>query len=53
MTKEKLKIDYKIFMEAEDVAQSRIISTESYVKKSLAAHKNPYTPKYSPLFNIL
>lgn len=42
MAKEKLKIDYKIFMEAEDVAQSRIISTESYVKKSLAAHKNPY-----------
>ena len=42
MAKGKLKIDYKIFMEAEDVAQTRILSTESYVKKSLAAHKNPY-----------
>lgn len=42
MTNEKLKIEYKIFMEAEDVAQTRILSTEGYIKKSLASHKNPY-----------
>lgn len=41
----KLVIDYKIFMEAEDVAQSRILSSGSYVSKSLSAHKNPYIAK--------
>lgn len=38
----KVVIDYKIFMEAEDIAQTRILSSEGYVKKSLAAHANPY-----------
>lgn len=38
----KLVINYKLFMEAEDVGQTRILSSASYVTKSLAAHKNPY-----------
>ena len=42
MANGKVKIEYKIFMEAEDIAQTRILSTESFVKKSLAAQKNPY-----------
>lgn len=37
-----MKINYKIFLEAEDVAQTRIISCTSYVKNILANHKNPY-----------
>lgn len=41
----KLVIDYKIFMEAEDIAQTRILSSGSYVTKSLALHKNPYIAK--------
>lgn len=45
MENKRLVIDYKIFMEAEDVAQSRILSSGSYVAKSLAAHKNPYLAK--------
>ncbi len=42
MANGKLVIEYKIYVEAEDVAQSRILSSESYIRKSLAAHKNPY-----------
>ena len=42
MENKKLIIDYKIFMEAEDIAQTRILSSEGYVRKSLKAHKNPY-----------
>ena len=38
----KLMIQYKIFMDAEDVGQTRILSSASYVTKSLSAHKNPY-----------
>ena len=38
----KLIIDYKLFFEADDIAQTRILSSESYIKKSLSAHKNPY-----------
>lgn len=37
-----MKITYKIFMEAEDVSQSRILSCASYLKNVLANHKNPY-----------
>ncbi len=37
-----MKINYKIFLEAEDVAQTRIMSCTSYVKNILANHKNPY-----------
>lgn len=37
-----LKINYKIFLEAEDVSQSRILSCASYLKKLLSNCKNPY-----------
>ena len=42
MANGKLVIDYKLFFEADDIAQTRILSSESYIKKSLSAHKNPY-----------
>lgn len=42
MANGKLVIDYKLYFEADDIAQTRILSSESYIKKSLAAHKNPY-----------
>lgn len=41
----RLVIDYKLFFEADDIAQTRILSSESYIKKSLSAHKNPYIAK--------
>lgn len=37
-----LKITYRIFLEAEDVSQSRILSCASYLKNILKNHKNPY-----------
>lgn len=37
-----LKLSYKIFMEAEDISQSRIISGTSFVKNRLENQKNPY-----------
>lgn len=37
-----MKMNYKIFLEAEDVSQSRILSCASYLKNMLANHKNPY-----------
>lgn len=37
-----LKINYKIFLEAEDVSQSRISSCASYLKNMLSNCKNPY-----------
>ena len=37
-----MKINYKIFLEAEDVSQSRILSCASYLKNVLTNHKNPY-----------
>lgn len=37
-----MKINYKIFLEAEDVSQSRILSCASYLKNVLANHRNPY-----------
>lgn len=39
---DKLKINYKIFLEAEDVSQSRIASSTSFVKNAVKNHKNPY-----------
>lgn len=44
----KLVIDYKLFFEADDIAQTRILSSESYIKKSISAHKNPYIAKANP-----
>ena len=38
----KLQINYKLYFDAEDIAQTRILSSESYIKKSIAMHKNPY-----------
>lgn len=37
-----LKIQYKIFLEAEDVSQSRIASCTSFVTNAIKNHKNPY-----------
>lgn len=42
MASGKLVIDYKLFFEADDIAQTRILSSESYIKKSFSTHKNPY-----------
>lgn len=37
-----MKMNYKIFLEAEDVSQTRILSCASYMKNMLANHRNPY-----------
>lgn len=37
-----MKLNYKIFLEAEDVSQTRILSCASYMKNILSNHKNPY-----------
>lgn len=37
-----LKINYKIFLEAEDVSQTRILSSTAFVKNIVSNHKNPY-----------
>lgn len=37
-----MKINYKIFLEAEDVSQSRILSCASYLKNVLARCSNSY-----------
>lgn len=42
MADNSLKIYYKMYLEAEDVSQSRILSSESYVRNVLANHTNPY-----------
>lgn len=39
---DKLQISYKIFLEAEDISQTRILSCTSYVKNMLKNHRNPY-----------
>lgn len=39
---EQMKMNYKIFLEAEDVSQTRILSCASYMKNILANHRNPY-----------
>lgn len=48
MDNQKLVINYKLFFEADDVAQTRILSSENYIKKSISAHKNPYIAKAKP-----
>ena len=48
MANGKLVINYKLFFEADDIAQTRILSSESYIKKSIAAHGNPYIAKAVP-----
>lgn len=48
MSSGKLVIDYKLFFEADDVAQTRILSSESYIKKSISMHKNCYIAKANP-----
>ncbi len=42
MASGKLIIDYKLFFEGDDIAQTRILSSESYIKRSIALHKNTY-----------
>lgn len=42
MSDNQVTICYKIYLEAEDVAQSRILSSASYLKNVLCRHKNPY-----------
>ena len=37
-----MKMKYKIFLEAEDVSQSRILSCASYMKRVLESCNNPY-----------
>lgn len=37
-----LKIEYKLYLEAEDVSQSRILSSASYLENVLHNHANPY-----------
>ena len=37
-----MKMEYKIFLEAEDVSQSRILSCASYMKRVLESCNNPY-----------
>ncbi len=39
---EKLEIRYKLFFEAEDVSQSRIMESTSYITGLLKEHQNPY-----------
>lgn len=39
---DKLNISYKLFLEAEDVSQIRILSSTSYVKNTIKNHRNPY-----------
>lgn len=42
MTADTLKIEYKIYLEAEDVSQSRILSTASFVKNLFRNCSNTY-----------
>lgn len=37
-----LKIQYKLYLEAEDVSQSRILSSAAYLENVLHNHANPY-----------
>ena len=39
---EKLEIRYTLFFEAEDVSQSRIMESTSYITGLLKEHQNPY-----------
>lgn len=42
MSEKSLKINCRIFLDAEDVSQSRILSTTSYFNNVLKNSKNPY-----------
>ena len=42
MAENALKINYKLYLEAEDVSQSRILSSASYLESALHNHANPY-----------
>lgn len=42
MEKATLKLNYKIYLEAEDVSQSRILSCSSFVKELVKNHSNTY-----------
>lgn len=42
MAEQTLKISYKIYMDAEDVSQSRILSCVSNVESMIKNHKNTY-----------
>lgn len=42
MTENSLKINYKIYLEAEDISQSRIQSCTSFVKEIVKNHENTY-----------
>ena len=42
MSEKKLQFNCKIYLEAEDISQSRILSTAAYVKKLLQGSQNPY-----------
>lgn len=42
MSENTLKIQYKLYLEAEDVSQSRILSSTAYLENVLHGHANPY-----------
>lgn len=42
MSDKQLKFNCKIYLEAEDISQSRILSTAAYVKNLLLSSQNPY-----------
>ena len=42
MTEQTLEITYNIYLEAEDISQSRIMSATSYVTELINNHKNSY-----------
>ena len=41
-----LKIEYKLYLEAEDVSQSRILSSASYLENVLGSLTVEYQEKY-------
>lgn len=42
MSENQLKVSCKIYLEAEDISQSRILSTAAYVRNLLVNSSNPY-----------
>lgn len=42
MAENTLKMEYKLYLEAEDVSQSRILSCASHLENVLHNHANPY-----------
>ena len=45
-----MKMEYKIFLEAEDVSQSRILSCASYMKRVLESCNNPYISRAEDVY---